>query len=107
MESLCFISIDGDGFVEPPTPSPGLVTHADKMAKQGEGGHLTVLPPRPKADAPIHAVLLVGPEAPEEWEAWHLLLVESDTEGVQRPLESAPHTLHSHPATHSLPCSQS
>lgn len=43
--ALCFVSIDGDGFSEPPTPLPGLVTHRDKMAEQGDGG--SRLPPRP------------------------------------------------------------
>lgn len=37
VELLFFISIDEDGFAETPTSLPGLVTHRDKMAEQGEG----------------------------------------------------------------------
>jgi hypothetical protein len=45
-QPLCFVSIDGDGFSEPPTPSPGLMTCRDKMAEQGDAGSM-LLPPRP------------------------------------------------------------
>lgn len=59
-EPLCFVSIDGDGFSEPPTPLPGLVTHRDKMAEQREGG--SILPLR------SILVLIFDPKDPEsQW----------------------------------------
>lgn len=87
MESLYFVSIDEDGFAEPPTPLLGLVTHADKMADQGEGG--VPLPP-------IHLVLIFFPQAPGQAEVWPPPWASPGVRraSIQTPLGKCPRALH-------------